>query len=559
MDTTKDGLNNIKNLYDGLTYFDQYGFSFILFILITILLILLISACISLSNIKNIKADWANQRCKPHIIPIAGLINKPDNMSFNDFTKQNFAYCTQNILKGLSGNALEPLNFITKTFNSIIDYIKQAINNIRAMTNKVRNFFITFAKEIMNRLLNLIITIQEMIVKFKDFAMKVQGTMVASVFSVLGVYFSLKSALGIIVKFIVTLLIAMVAAIIMFWLFPFTWGTAIAGTAAYVAITIPLALILTFMSKVMGINTGLSIPKLKKVPKLKCFDKNTVIKMNDGTLKKIYEVQVGEKITNNNLITSKIVIETKGSVMYNLYNVVVSDTHLVKYKDKWIRVDLHPDAIKIDEYNEPYLYCINTENKVIELNNTLFTDWDEIYDDDLEKIKNIKLKNTIFNFNKAIINDANKINVNNLDIHRYLNGGFSENTEIKLRNGNIKSIKAISIGDILENGERVYGYVEINGTNLIEQCNYNLAKYKTITGGGNLNICDKNLGFTSTLELQKKYKQINIDVKLEDKLYHLLTDYETFHIHGLKFYDYNSCIDLFLEKYRTKLLSMKYV
>jgi len=323
MDTTKDGLNNIKNLYDCLIYFDQYGFSFILFILITILLILLISACISLSNIKNIQADWANQRCKPHIIPIAGLINKPDNMSFNDFTKQNFAYCTQNILKGVTGNALEPLNFITKTFNSIIDYIKQAINNIRAMTNKVRMFFITFAKEIMNRLINLIIPIQEMIVKFKDFAMKVQGTMVASVFSVLGVYLSLKSALGIIVKFIVTLLIAMVAAIIMFWLFPFTWGTAIAGTAAFVAITIPLALILTFMSKVMGINTGLSIPKLKPVPKLKCFDKNTVIKMNDGTVKKIYEIQVGEKITNNNLITSKIVIESKGSVMYNLYNVVV--------------------------------------------------------------------------------------------------------------------------------------------------------------------------------------------------------------------------------------------
>ena len=45
----------------------------------------------------------------------------------------------------------------------------------------------------------------------------------------------------------------------------------------------------------------------------------------------------------------------------------------------------------------------------------------------------------------------------------------------------------------------------------------------------------------------------------DNKLYHLLTNTKTFFINGIKFYDYNSCIDLFLEKYRGKLLSMKYV
>jgi hypothetical protein len=559
MDTTTDGLNNIKKMYNNLTYFDQYGISFILFILITIILILLISACISLSNIKNIKADWANQRCKPHIIPIAGFINKPDNISFNDFTKQNFAYCTQNLLKGVSGDALEPLNFLTKAFGGISEYIEQAIVNIRAMSDKVRDFFITFVKETMGRTLNLIIPIQEMVIKFKDFAMKVQGSMVAGVFSLLGVYFSIKSALGIFVKLVVTLLIAMVAAIVLLWIFPFTWGAAIAGTAAFVALTIPLALILTFMSRVMGVDTGLSIPKLKPVPKLKCFDKNTLIKMNDGSLKKIVEIQVGEKTADNNLITSKIVLETAGSVMYNLYGVIVSDSHTVKYKDKWIMVDTHPDAKQLNEYTEPYLYCINTENKVIEINNIIFADWDELYDDELTKVKNNKIKNVIFNFNKFVFNDISKISVSNLDIHRYLNGGFNENTKIKLKNGIVKNIKSISIGDVLENGERVYGLVEINGSDLIEQCNYNLAKNESFGGGGNLNVCDKNLGFTSTLELQKKYKQIKTPPNLEEKLYHLLTDSETLHINGIKFYHYNSCIELFLEKYRTKLLSMKYV
>ena len=561
MDATDKGpdLNNLKKMYENLTYFDQYGISLILFIIITILLIVFFGSCIALANIQPIKQDWANQRCKPYIIPIVGFINKPDNMSFNDFTSQNFYYCTQNILKGITGFAVEPLTFVTKNITKVVNYIKEAINDIRALTNRTRNFFITVVEEIMGRLLNIIIPLQQIIIKFKDFSAKVQGTMTAGLFTLLGAYFSLKSLLGVIVKFIVTVLIAMVAMIAVFWLFPFTWGTAIAGTAVFVAVSIPFALLLTFMSNVLGISTGISIPKLKKVPKLKCFDKNTRITMNNGTYKTISEIEVGEKISNNHLITAKIVVETKDSIMYNLNNVIVSDSHLVKYNNKWVRVDEHPCSVKIEQYNEPYLYCINTENKFIEINGFVFTDWDEIYDDDLEKIKNVKIKNIIFNSNKTLNYSMDDLIVNNLDIHRYLDGGFEKNTEIKLKNGFIKNIKNVSIGDVLENGERVYGCVEIDGVNLLEQAIYNLAKNISIIGGSNLNICDKSLGFTSTLELNKKYKRFKIDCESSDKLYHLLTDNQTFFIKGIKFYDYNSCIDLFLEKYRGKLLSMKYV
>ena len=558
-DIRNKGLENIKKQYDNLSYFDNYGGSVLLFIFIIILLVFLITSCISLTNIKIIKEDWVNQRCKPYIIPIAGFINKPDNMSFNEFTKQNFIYCTQNILKTISGNALEPLSYITNSSTKLLNYMKDAINDSRAMTNKVRTFFITVVKEIMGRLLNVIIPIQEIIIKFKDFAVKVQGTMAAGVFSTLGILYTLKSALSLVVKFIVTILIALAAMIVVFWLFPFTWGTAIASTATFVAVSIPLAILLTFMTKVLGINTGLSIPKLQQPPSLKCFDKNTKIRMNDGTSKTIAELEVGEKLVNNNLITSKFVVESKGSIMYSLNGVIVSDSHMVKYQNKWMRVDEHPNAIKIDQYNEPYLHCINTENKIIEINNIVFSDWDEIYDDDLDKIKNVKIKNAMYHFNESINYRMDDLHVNNLDIHRYLDGGFEKNTEIKLKNGLVKIIKHISIGDILENGERVYGYVEIDGSNLNEQGIYNLAKNRFINGGSNLNICDKSLGFTSTLELDKKCKQIKITSNYDDKLYHLLTDSKTFYINGIKFYDYNSCIDLFLEKYRGKLLSMKYV
>jgi hypothetical protein len=383
------GLNSIKKIYENLTYFDQYGFTFVLFIIITILLIIFVGSCIALQNIQPIKQDWINQRCKPYIIPIAGFINKPDNMSFNEFTSQNFAYCTQNILKGISGFAVEPLTYITNNITNLMNYMKEATNDIRAVTDKTRSFFATIVEEIMGRILNVIIPLQQIIIKFKDFILKVQGTMTAGLFTVFGAYLTLKSLLGAIVKFVVSILIAMAAMIFIFWLFPFTWGTAIAGTATFVALAIPLALILTFMTRVLGIDTGLSIPGLQK-PSLKCFDKNTKIKMNDDTLKSISEIGVGEKMYGNNLITSKIVVESHGSIMYNLFGIIVSDSHKVKYNENWISICEHPYAIKIEDYSEPFLYCINTENKCIEIDGILFSDCAEIHDDDLEKLKNGK-------------------------------------------------------------------------------------------------------------------------------------------------------------------------
>ena len=178
----------------------------------------------------------------------------------------------------------------------------------------------------------------------------------------------------------------------------------------------------------------------------------------------------------------------------------------------------------------------------------------------MEKIKNVKIKNVKYNFDTEHSNICNQTSdtiIKNSDIHKYLDGGFHEDTTLTLKNGDTKKIKNIYIGDILENGEKVYGIVEIDGVNLIEQASYNLAKNCYINGGCNLNICDKTQKFTSTLDLDDKHKKIKTNHNT--KLYHLLTNTKTFYVNGFHFYDYNSCIDLFLEKHRVKLLSMKYV
>ncbi len=69
-----DGFENLKSMYDNQTYFDQYGSSVIMLIILIFVLFCVISYCLIMVNVQPIIDDWPNQRCKPQIMPIAGLI-----------------------------------------------------------------------------------------------------------------------------------------------------------------------------------------------------------------------------------------------------------------------------------------------------------------------------------------------------------------------------------------------------------------------------------------------------------------------------------------------------
>jgi hypothetical protein len=529
MDSNDKGIENIIHMYENLNYFDQYGASFILFIIITLVLLILITYCHLKINAQPLINNWSNERCKPNIIPFAGFITHPEGISAVDYTAQNFNYCMQGILSNISGYMLEPITFVINLIKSVLSSVQDAINDIRVMFDKVRTFFQTLAQEIMGRIMNMMIPLQQIIISFKDLVGKIQGAMTAGLFTLLGTYYTLKSLLGAIAQFLITILIALVALILVFWIFPFTWGFAITNTVIFIAISIPLAIILVFMTDVLKVQTSFSIPGLQK-PTSSCFDENTKITMNDGTQLNICEIKVGDVLLNNNEVTCTFKVTSNGSKMYKLNNIVVSNTHIVKYLNKWVLVPNHPKAIAYGAYNKPYLYCLNTTNKTIVIDNYLFTDWDEIYDNDIELIKSNKY-----------------IKIENLsDIHYELDGGFSEFTQIKLKNGTTKEIKDILINDILESGEKVYGLVKINGNNIKEQYKYNLGKNLTLIGGPNITICDTKIREITTLD-----NKFNSKIKLDKKncvLYHLLTNKKTFKIGDINFYDYNASIDILLEK-----------
>jgi len=265
---------------------------------------------------------------------------------------------------------------------------------------------------------------------------KVQGVMASGLYTMLGSYYTLQALMGAILEFIIKILVALVIIIAGLWLLPFSWPLAASMSAVFLAISIPLAIITYFMTDVLHI-------KSSAIPNLRCFDHKTKLFLENGSFKYIKDIKPGELLFDGSMVTAKIKVLSDDLDMYNLNGIIVSESHIVKYENRWIKVKDHPDSKKISLYNEPYLFCLNTSTKKIILNDMIFTDWDEIYDETLEFILNY--------------NSIEKTE----NISKKLDEGFNENSVIKLIQGE-KILKKINVGDILATGDIVYGIVELN-------------------------------------------------------------------------------------------------
>jgi len=516
----KESANKINKLYENLSYFDQYGGSVFMFFVLSILLFLIWAYTRIIVNIEPIKNDWANQRCNPAVIPFVSFINPPEGANSNEFTQQNFTYCTQNVIQNLGGIIVAPLTYIISTLTVIFEDLVTAFEYIRSLIDKIRGMFASISEEVMGRISNVSFTFFPIIIKLKDLFEKSRAALISGMYTALGSYYTLWSLMGAIVQIVVIILIALAIMIVICWLSLQFW-IAVPGTIFFGIISAFLIVIIVFCVDVLKIQ----VPGMPGPPKKpSCFDDNTILKMKDESFKKISEIEVGDILFEDGEVTANMKLDSTDVDMYELSGIIVSGTHRVKQNNKWIFVKDHADTIKIFKYNKPIIYCLNTKSKEIKINspdnntNTVFCDWDELFDDEIKTLsKNLG--------NKEILRK---------NIHSEFDIGLSGNTIIQMIDEDIL-IKDVKPGMIIKNGIKVYGIVEINGKDL-KQIEYNL---------GCINILGTtNLQFLTNENLTKSTNEIFTP---EDKLYNLLTDNGHFYINNIIFNDYNSAVELFLD------------
>ena len=177
-----DIYKRINNLYNTKGYMDRYGMDVWIVVIVCIVFLLAVCYFQVMNKVEPIKADWANQKCNPAVIPFAGMINNTSSSETNlEFTASNFSGCINSILTTIVGYAFQPfyylMNLITTEFNNLLN----AVNSIRGEFDSIRNSVSGVTDEIMGKALNVTMPIVQTTIVGKDVGTKAVGTIAATI------------------------------------------------------------------------------------------------------------------------------------------------------------------------------------------------------------------------------------------------------------------------------------------------------------------------------------------------------------------------------------------
>jgi hypothetical protein len=268
-----------------------------------------------------------------------------------------------------------------------------------------------------------------------------------------------------------------------------------------------------------------------------CFDKATLVKMADTSMKEIRNITINDQLYDGSTVTGIMKLSLYGHIMYNLSGIIVTGLHRVRYDTgELIKTADHPNSKIIDNYTEDIVYCLNTDSKVIKLGNYTFVDWDDLDDSEINKI------NDICSFIPEQLRNDN--------IHKYLDNGVDGNTLVELELGTQVKIKDIEIDDILKFGERVLGTIKIDSKHLLSVNEYSIEE-NTLRCSANIVVDINQFEKINTSYLE------GIPFESEKELYQLITDKGQFYINNLVICDYNAGIEKYLDstEYYAQILS----
>lgn len=521
---TAEVYEKINNLYTKGGFFSKYAFHVWSSLVLVFIVFLVVSYYYVMNHIQPIKNDWANQRCNPSVIPFAGLIVKPKDKTIMQATEENFSHCTQSILKNITDYAFVPIYYIANTITEAFNEAVNAVNSLRSILDKIRESIRSISTDVMNRTLNITIPLLNMIIYMRHVIGKTQGTLTASVFTFLGGYLTLNSFFVFVYDLIIDVMYVIVSFIVacfaVGWLFPPTLAVGLAAAAFLTVLLVPVIILQIFMADIFNAR-GKSPPG---IPTYHCFGKDTKIKMKNKDKKRICDINPGEELYDGSLVTAVIKSNAYGQEFYKLNNIIVTGKHKVYHNTLgWMYVDKHPNSIYIDDYNEPYVYCINTTNKLIQINNTIFCDWDEIDN------------NVLTSINKHCKN----LNTYSLDeLHKNLDCGLHPDTELVLEDGRCVHIKDIEVNDVLLFGEKVTGIIKLYSKDCKE--------YNELTINNFIIKCSQNTSIYNN-SLGNKFNITKNIIEPPNISYHILTNTGNIKLHGIIIEDFNSGLDKYLK------------
>ena len=258
----------------------------------------------------------------------------PTYMPFASYLGQdpieNFTFCVGNIQKDLMGFFLSPIQFVLGSIWETIQNILSSFAFIRIMLKKMRETFGFVIGDVYGMFVNILMQFQKLIIKTKDTAMKLIGIVTTFIYLIEGASYTGQS----------------------------------------------------FKNGPIG-----------KTLRTLCFSKNTKIKLQNGKIKKINQINLGDILENGSEVYGTL--RLKGGIdspYYKIWSdklqeyIYVTGTHKIfnsknsntdnSLLENYIPVKDYEGAIKTGAFDN-VLFCLITSNHQIPIGEYTFWDWED--------------------------------------------------------------------------------------------------------------------------------------------------------------------------------------
>lgn len=462
--------HDLLHLYKNASFTDLYGGSIVFTTVSFVIIISVIMFLVGNFILSEIEQDWENKRCQPPYTLFAGMINKDKTKSYTEKMNENQAYCMKEVSDETFESIREPIEKASIEIEKNQIRLNGDLNQIQDTIEKDKSETTSFFENIQTIMKLVALQSQKVIAKLKDSLHKLTAVLTSSiqVVSIIGTMFwkaiyYFKQLLIMIRNYTIGVIIGLTLLIIVL-LFSLNWVSAGVTSAFLALVSIFFATIMLFIPAVSN-----TIETANMQMNSACFDGMTRIKTVQGIYKNIKNIQVGDILEDNSVVTATMKIPyTKKYKMVTIGGIVVTFDHRLFHKGSLIQAKNHPEAISMDVYDTDYLYCLNTNHKTIQIENHTFLDWDDL------------------SYNEYVLVEHNvqKHLKTFMPFQYYFEKGFDCESTIEMDDG-FKKVKDIKIGDSTIHNEVILCIID-----LLYSCRGEKRKH-FITSKGTITICNE--------------------------------------------------------------------
>lgn len=312
-------------------------------------------------ELKEIQAHWNERRCDPLVMVMAALVEIDPSKDPTELAIENFEFCIGNIIDSSIAIFLAPM---LELFNHQMDATKpitDSMNYLRKMAASLLKPLNDLFNKLWAKLMIVVYQSARIFFQLYSSMDRIFAIATATVFAGMSMYKGIQNAMGFVMQVIIAILI--ILCVLVVFLFFVMWPV--------------IPLILTMIGI---LSTTVYAANVSGMSGSFCVAPWTMVKVKNG-YKRASELVAGEEL-DEGVIEGILKVEGGVDTCVRIDGVIISKTHLIKYKDNWIMASAHPAAEAIDNIHVGLLYCLNTSSRVWTVRGTaadhVLRDWEEI-------------------------------------------------------------------------------------------------------------------------------------------------------------------------------------